>query len=104
MEHNLQEKILSNPHFKDLVSRRSALAWRLSMLTLIIYYGFILLIAFAPAFLGMPLGEGVMTLGIPVGLGIIFFAFIVTGIYVKRANTEFDDLTKAIKEDARSHA
>ena len=41
-------------------------------------------------------------MGIPVGLSVIIIAFVLTGIYTKRANGEFDDLTNQIKEEARS--
>ncbi len=49
---------------------------------IVIYFGFILLIAFDPKFLGTPIGSGVMTIGIPVGLFVIVAAFVLTGIYV----------------------
>jgi uncharacterized membrane protein (DUF485 family) len=67
---------------------------------LVIYYGFILVIAFAPKVLGTPLSAGsVITVGIPVGLGVIVSAFVLTGIYVARANSQFDRLTREIKEE-----
>lgn len=69
---------------------------------LAIYYTFILVIAFSPKTLGTPISDGVSTIGIPVGVLIILLCFILTGIYTKRANTEFDALTKEIKEDARA--
>lgn len=93
------EKIKQNPKFEALVSKRSAYAWTLSIIMLVIYYTFILLIAFSPQTLGTPIGNNVMTLGIPIGVGIIVIAFVLTGIYVHRANTEFDVLTNAIKKD-----
>lgn len=102
MSSTFQERILSNPHFNELITKRSAFAWKLSILMLVVYYGFILLIAFAPSILALPLGSGVMTLGIPLGIGIIVLAFALTGVYVKRANSEFDALTQRIKEETRS--
>lgn len=65
---------------------------------LIVYYAFILTIAFSPETLGKSMG-GVMTIGIPIGIMIILFSFIMAGIYTKRANGEFDDLVRKIKED-----
>jgi uncharacterized membrane protein (DUF485 family) len=87
--------------YRDLVSKRSKLGWTLSAVMLVIYFGFILLVAYAPKFLGMPLGAGVMTVGIPVGLAVIVSAFVLTGLYVRRANTEFDALTRQIVEEAK---
>ena len=43
-------------------------------------------------------GAGVTTLGIPIGLGVIVFTVLITGLYVRRANSEFDDLTEEIKK------
>lgn len=101
MKEELVAKIKANPKFNELVQKRSAFAWKLSIAMLVVYYAFILTIAFSPATLGAKMGDGVMTIGIPVGILIILIAFGLTGIYVKRANTEFDDLTNQIKSEAR---
>lgn len=94
------EAITRHPLYAELVGKRKRFAWILSALMLIIYYGFILVIAFAPKELAVPLTAGsVTTVGIPVGVLIILSAFILTGIYVYRANGEFDRLTKSIRED-----
>ncbi len=66
-----------------------------------IYFGFILVVAFAPRLLGTPIGRGVTTIGIPIGLGVILTAFVLTGLYVRRANSEFDTMTRAIVERAK---
>ena len=65
---------------------------------LLIYYGFILVVAFAPKMLGTPV-FGVITLGIPVGVFIIVMAFVLTAIYVQRANGEFDKLTDELTRE-----
>jgi uncharacterized membrane protein (DUF485 family) len=66
-----------------------------------IYLSFILLVAFVPQFLGIPIGNGVTTIGIPIGLLVIISAFVLTGVYVNRANSEFDALTAKIVEKAK---
>lgn len=91
-------RIRREPLFQKLVDRRKHFAWALSAAMLVIYFGFILVIAFAPKVLGTPIGGGVMTVGIPVGLFVIGSAFVLTGIYVRRANSEFDSMTRQIKE------
>ena len=68
---------------------------------LAIYYGFILILAFNPRSLGTSLSGGVITVGIPVGLFIIISAFLLTGVYVRKANTEFDQLNQEIVEEAK---
>ncbi|MDX1518904.1 MAG: DUF485 domain-containing protein, partial [Gammaproteobacteria bacterium] len=63
------------------------------------YFCFILIIAFAPGIFATPVFEGsVITWGIPVGIFVIVLSFLLTGIYVLRANTEFDHLTRDIVE------
>ncbi|BBF92789.1 DUF485 domain-containing protein [Blastochloris tepida] len=101
METQLVGRITSNPTFQELVSRRTSFAWTMTALMLIIYFGFILLVAFAKGFLAMRIGTGVTTIGIPIGLGVIVSAFILTGIYVRRANSQFDALTRKIIEETK---
>jgi uncharacterized membrane protein (DUF485 family) len=95
------EKVKRDPRFQELVARRTRFAWTLSAAILAIYFGFIFIIAFAPAALGIPIGSGVTTIGIPIGLFVIISAFALTGIYVYRANSEFDALTQQIVEEAK---
>jgi len=100
MDKDLVKKIKNNASYQDLVTKRSSFGWKLAILMLVVYYAFILTIAFSPEILGKSLG-GVTTIGIPVGIIIIVFAFILTGVYTKRANTEFDDLARKIKDDIK---
>ena len=99
MQQDLVHAIKSNPKYHELLSKRKSFAWILAAIMLIIYYGFILIVAFNKQFLGQSLSGGVTTVGIPVGLGVIISAFVLTGIYVFRANSEFDRLTREIKEE-----
>ncbi len=62
----------------------------------VIYFGFILLVAFAPGFLGASLTGGVTTVGIVLGLLVIVAAFLLTAFYVSRANGTYDVLTQDI--------
>jgi uncharacterized membrane protein (DUF485 family) len=102
MQQELTTRIRNNPKFEELVRKRTAFGWRLSIVMLSIYFLFILLVAFAPGVLGTPLVEGsVITLGIPLGVVIIVSAFVLTGIYVHRANREFDELNRQIIEEAK---
>ena len=91
MEPAAYGKIRRNPKFVELVRQRSAFARNLAIAMLVIYFGFILLVAFAKDLLGTPISEGsVTTIGIPIGLFVIVSAFVLTGIYVRKANTTFD--------------
>jgi uncharacterized membrane protein (DUF485 family) len=99
MTKEMIEEIRNNPKYQKLVKERSKFAWTLSIIMLVVYYAFIMVIAFDPALLGTKMGSGVMTIGIPIGIAIIVIAFVLAGIYVKRANGEFDDLTQEIKDE-----
>jgi uncharacterized membrane protein (DUF485 family) len=91
-------RIRANPKYQELTAKRSSFGWMLTVLMLVVYYGYIALIAFNKEFLATRLGEGVTTLGVPLGMGVIVFTIVITGIYVRRANGEFDRLTKEILE------
>ena len=93
-------RIRANPKYAELKSKRSSFGWWLTLLMMIVYYGYISLIAFDKEFLAKPIGAGVMSLGIPIGMGVIIFTIAITGLYVRRANGEFDALTKEILKDA----
>ena len=96
MEQDPIRRIAADPRYAELRDKRNRLGWLLSILMLIVYYGFILLVAFNKPFLSQRLGDGVMTVGIPLGFGVIVFTVLITAYYVRRANSEFDDLTAAI--------
>lgn len=92
-------RIRSNPKYAELKSKRSGFGWLLTLAMMVVYYGYIALIAFNKEFLGQRMGEGVTTVGVPLGMGVIIFTIIITGIYVRRANDEFDRLTKEILQE-----
>ncbi|WP_434633997.1 DUF485 domain-containing protein [Chromobacterium sp. CV08] len=102
MNEEMLKKIQSNPKYLELVHKKTGLGWTLAIAMLVIYYGYILVLAFDPSLLGKPLYDGAtMTVGIPIGVGIILSAFVLTGIYVRRANREFDPLTQQIVEESK---
>ena len=92
-------RIQANPKYQALKSKRNSFGWLLAILMLIVYYGYIALIAFDKPFLAKPIGDGVTTLGIPLGMFVIVFTIVITGVYVRRANNEYDKLTKEILEE-----
>ncbi|MDG6773094.1 DUF485 domain-containing protein [Thiomicrorhabdus sp. ZW0627] len=93
------EKIKSLPQYQQLVKERTGLAWKLSIAMLVVYYGYIMLLAFDPAFFTTIVSGDHVSIGFPVGVGIIVFAFLLTGYYVKKANSDFDELTAQIKKE-----
>ncbi len=93
-------RIRATPAFQELEQKRSAFGKMLAIVMLVIYFGFVGLVAFVPGVLAMPV-DGVITLGFPLGLGVILSAIALTGVYVIRANGEFDRLTRTIVEGQR---
>ncbi|MBU0924930.1 DUF485 domain-containing protein [bacterium] len=101
MNKDLVLKIKSNPKYQELVSKRNSFSLKLSIFVLVMFYAYILVIAFNKEILATRIGDGVMTIAFPIGAAIIIISFITTLIYVKRANGEFEDLTNEIKEDVK---
>ena len=100
MSDSIVAKIEADPKYHELRHKRNTFGWTLTALMLIVYFGYIALIAFNKPFLAQPIGNGVTTLGIPIGLGVIIFTIVITGIYVRRANGEYDRLTAEILAEA----
>jgi len=99
MSDSVVNKIQSHPKYRELRSKRNSFGWGLTLLMMAVYYGYIALIAFNKPFLAQTIGTGVTSVGVPIGMGVIVFTILITGIYVRRANSEFDDLTAAILKD-----
>ena len=93
-------KIEANPKYHELRRKRNSFGWLLTIIMMVVYYGYIALIAFNKPFLAQPIGAGVTSLGIPLGMGVIVFTIIITGLYVRRANDEYDRLTAEILKEA----
>jgi uncharacterized membrane protein (DUF485 family) len=98
METILAQRIAAHPSYRELKARRTRFGWWLTGAMMVVYYGFILLVAFDKPLLAGRLGEGVMTLGMPIGLGVIVFTVVITALYVRRANSEFDRLSDEIQQ------
>ena len=96
---NDYQRVLRNGRFLELVQERTRFAWTLSIAMLVIYFGFVLLVAFAKPLLAVKIGGGVTSLGILLGLAVIVAAFVLTGIYVHRANSRFDEITRSLQRD-----
>lgn len=88
--------VAADPRYQALVKARTRFAWTLTAVMLAAYFGFVLLVAFDKPFLAQPIGAGATSLGIPVGLGIILFAILLTWLYVRRANGAWDAEMDAI--------
>jgi uncharacterized membrane protein (DUF485 family) len=91
----MAKRIEADPNYRKLVSERKSLGWTLAVITLVMYYGYIAIVAFIPSLIAAPL-FGSITVGIVLGVAIILASILLTGIYVIRANADYDELTAAI--------
>ena len=93
------ERILQNPKFKEMVSKKARLSWTLTAIMLLVYVGFMLLVGYNKEFLMSSFSGGVTTWGIPLGLGIIVLSFVLCAVYSYIANNTLDQLNEdALKE------
>jgi uncharacterized membrane protein (DUF485 family) len=102
VEDDIVQRVKADPNYQKLVKTRSSYGWWLTLSVMVVYYGFTCLNAFDKPFMASKIGAGVMSWGVPLGLFVILFTIVVTGIYVRRANSEFDALTDAIQRNAAS--
>ena len=99
MAENHRHPIFENPTFQTLVRERTSFGWTLTIIMLVIYYGFILLVAFGKGFLATKIGSGVTSVGVILAFLVILSAFILTGVYTFRANGRYDDLAEQLRKD-----
>ena len=82
---------------RALARTRGRLASALTAAMIILYFGFIALIAFNPTLVGRRIGQG-LSLGIVLGALVIVVSWLLTWFYVRWANTHYDAELKAIGE------
>ncbi|HQT81506.1 MAG: hypothetical protein B7Z60_04105 [Ferrovum sp. 37-45-19] len=99
MQNNTALRVRAHPRFAELVAKRSRLSWTLTIIQLVIYFGFTIIIAVNPGFLKESLSGGTTTMGIPVGIAVIVSAFVLSAVYVWKANGEFDEINSQIIDE-----
>ena len=101
-QNSIQAKIRSNPKFAELVGKRTRFAILLSLVVLVPYYTFMFLVSTQPQIFATKIAEGsVITIGWPIAALIVVAGWLLTGVYVSRANGEFDRLTEEVLKEAR---
>ncbi len=91
-------EILQSPAFRKLVKNRWNISLTFTFLMLFVYIGFLMVVAYQKETLKMPVGDS-LNLAIIVGIGIIIFSWLITGVYVYWANNYYDAAVKEIKKD-----
>jgi uncharacterized membrane protein (DUF485 family) len=92
--------IVNSPKFKSLVTTRWTVSFILTALLFVIYYGYILLIAYDKDFLASKVGE-YTNYGIVLGVLVIVLSWILTFIYVLWANFSYDKKVEELKKEIR---
>jgi uncharacterized membrane protein (DUF485 family) len=103
MDDNMLARIKGDPNYQVLVKERSGFGWTLAILMLVLYYGYIAVVAFDPDVFGVKV-SGMVTVGLIVGVALIAVSILLTGVYVIRANSRYDTLTRAIVAKAMGAA
>jgi cation/acetate symporter len=96
----MYDRIRENPKFKELVSKRERLAWTLTGIVLVLFFGLFMTVAFNPTVLAIRLGESFVTTGLLFGLFQFILFWVLTAVYVKRANSDFDALTEQLLRES----
>jgi uncharacterized membrane protein (DUF485 family) len=94
------KEILETKEFRELASKKNRISILLTALELIMYFGFVFVLAFKKELLSQKITEG-LTVGIPVGIAIIVLSWLLTGVYVFWANAFYDKVVEEIKNKVR---
>ena len=92
-------QILEDPEFLKLMRQKNTISTILTIVELVLYFGFIALIAYNKAYLAEKISAGSsITIGIPLAVGVIVLSWILTGVYVLWANNKYDAMVKGVRE------
>jgi uncharacterized membrane protein (DUF485 family) len=89
-------QVLADPVFRELALARAKLRWGLSIVTLILFFGFIALISTAKSALGANVAGSDIPVGLALALSVIVLVVLLTGFYVQRSNSRFDELARGL--------
>jgi len=92
------QQILQHPDYQRLIRRKQRLTLYMTLAVFSIYYGFTLLLAFAPDFMGRPLGGESISIGMWLAVSVIILCFALTSIFVRKSN-QLDPLAEALKQE-----
>ena len=96
-EQQLVQKVLNNPKFQAMARQKSILGWTFSAIMFSVYAAFILVIGTNPHLFATKVSpDGVTTWGIYIGIFVIVFSIVITGIYVFIANGKFEQMTQEV--------
>lgn len=91
--------ILHAQKFRELSSARATLRWTLSLATLVLFFGFILLVLSARSVLSTSIAGSAVPIWFNLSFAMVFLVVILTGVYVRRSNSRFDQLTNDLNQE-----
>ena len=94
------QELLASREFRRLVAKRWTVSGILLALLFASYYGFVVVVGVNKAWLATKVGA-VTTLGIPLAVGVIVFAFLITWVYVAWANSQYDPEVERLRQKLR---
>jgi uncharacterized membrane protein (DUF485 family) len=101
MTQDEMKKILSDPSFKRLTSARARLRWGLSLVALVMFFGFIALISTARGALGASIPGSAIPVGFGLAFTMIVSVVVLTAIYLQQSSTRFDPLVQELTREGQ---
>ncbi|TQM43169.1 DUF485 domain-containing protein [Pseudonocardia cypriaca] len=92
----LHERVQASPEFAELRSRLRRFVFPMSAAFMLWYLGYVLMASYAPEVMGIRL-FGYINVGIIVGLLQFVSTFVITGLYVRYADTRLDPVAESIR-------
>lgn len=94
------QQVLNNPDFINMARKKASLSRLFTIITILMYFAYMITLGVNPELFATPVSSGsTTTWGIYLGLGVILVSILLTGIYVHKANGEFDVMTQKVVQD-----
>lgn len=94
-------KLIANPKYQELVKKRNRINNTFFIIMLVIYAGFILLVAFANDLMEQPIGNMTMSIGVGLGTLVLISASILIVIYTMICNKTIDPALKEVLKEVQ---
>ena len=95
----LEARVAADPRYAELVRDRQRFSWTLTGITVLIYSGFISLIAFDKPFMARSIGGGTISIALILGAAMLVGTVLICAVYVWRANSSYDARLAALLAD-----
>lgn len=99
LQDDVVTQVMQNPKYQELVRRRNGISYVFFIVTLIIYSGFILTLAFNPELFGRSIEGMTMSIVVAVGVLVLVSAGLLVSLYVYISNKVFDPLLASVIEE-----